>query len=44
MLEIGGKNKTASQIKGIQEAWIAADGILIGMGKRIPLYAFGFLY
>lgn len=44
VLEVGGKNKTASQIKGVQEAWIAADGILIGMGKRIPLYAFGFLY
>lgn len=42
--EIGGKNKTTSQIKGISNAYRALDDIEIATGKVIPLWLFGFLY
>ena len=44
VFEIGGANKGATQIKGLEKAYIAADGIEVGSGNRIPLYLFGFLY
>lgn len=42
--EIGGPSKTTEQIKGVPNAYIAADGIKGGSGKKIPLWLFGFLY
>jgi predicted AAA+ superfamily ATPase len=42
--EIGGKNKTAKQIKDLENAYLALDGITIGYRKEIPLWLFGFLY
>ncbi len=42
--EIGGKNKTIKQIAGLQNAYVAADNITTGFGKKIPLWLFGFLY
>jgi len=42
--EIGGKNKTNSQIKDIPNAFRALDNIDIATGKVIPLWLFGFLY
>lgn len=42
--EIGGKNKTKNQIKGLDDAWIVSDDIEIGFRNRIPLWMFGFLY
>jgi uncharacterized protein len=42
--EVGGKNKDASQIQGLENAWLALDSIEIGSGIRIPLWLFGFLY
>jgi predicted AAA+ superfamily ATPase len=44
IFEIGGKNKTSSQIKNIKDAYIAADQIEIGYRNTIPLWLFGFLY
>lgn len=44
IFEIGGKSKTLKQIKGINNAFVAADGILVGSPKVIPLYLFGMLY
>lgn len=44
IVEIGGKNKDFSQIAGIKNAFVAADDIEIGIGNKIPLYLFGFLY
>lgn len=44
ILEVSGKNKTGQQIKGIENAYIAADDIEYGHGKKIPLWLFGFLY
>ena len=43
-IECGGKSKTGEQIKNIENAFIAADGIEIGIGSKIPLWLFGFLY
>jgi len=43
-IEVGGKAKSAKQIDGIGEAYIAADEIEIGFGNKIPLWLFGFLY
>lgn len=42
--EIGGKNKGAAQIREIKNAFLAVDNIEIGVGNRIPLWLFGFLY
>lgn len=42
--EVGGKDKSGSQIKGIKDAWIAADDIETGALNKIPLWLFGFLY
>lgn len=42
--EIGGKEKSFSQIRDIPDSFVAADGIEVGYGKKIPLWLFGFLY
>jgi len=44
IFEVGGKNKSNSQIKGIPNAFIAADNIENGFANIIPLWLFGFLY
>ncbi len=43
-IEVGGRNKTREQLKGLSEAYIAADNIEYGYDKKIPLWLFGFLY
>lgn len=43
-VEVGGKNKGVRQIQNVEHACIAADGIECGVGKKIPLWLFGFLY
>ncbi|NLO02108.1 MAG: ATP-binding protein [Bacteroidales bacterium] len=42
--EIGGPSKTREQIRGVPDAYIAADGIKGGSGNKIPLWLLGFLY
>jgi predicted AAA+ superfamily ATPase len=44
IFEVGGKSKGNSQIKGIANAYIAADNIENGFANKIPLWLFGFLY
>jgi len=44
LFEIGGKNKSFTQIKDVQNAYVAADDMEIGFGNKIPLWLFGFLY
>jgi predicted AAA+ superfamily ATPase len=44
LFEIGGKTKTREQIKGIENSYIAADGIEYGFKDKYPLWLFGFLY
>ncbi|GJM06365.1 MAG: hypothetical protein DHS20C10_00990 [marine bacterium B5-7] len=44
VIEIGGKNKGFSQIKEQSNAYLACDDLETGLGSRIPLWLFGFLY
>ena len=42
--EIGGAKKSFGQIKDMPNSFIAADDIEVGVGNKIPLWLFGFLY
>ncbi len=44
IFEVGGKNKDFSKGKGIKNYYLAIDGIETGIGNKIPLWLFGFLY
>jgi predicted AAA+ superfamily ATPase len=44
IIEVGGKNKNASQVKEHQQYLVAADDIETGIGTKVPLWVFGFLY
>jgi len=44
IFEVGGSSKTSKQIKGLENSYILADGILVGRSRQIPLYLLGFLY
>ncbi len=43
-VETGGKTKTAKQLQGKKNSFIAADGIEYGFSNKIPLWMFGLLY
>ena len=42
--EIGGRNKSFSQIADLKDSFLAIDNIEIGFRNQIPLWLFGFLY
>jgi len=42
--EVGGKNKSFTQLKGIENSFVVKDDVEIGFSKNIPLWLFGFLY
>ncbi len=44
VFEIGGRQKSFEQIKSEKEAFLAIDGREKGVGAKIPLWLFGFLY
>ena len=44
VFEIGGREKTAKQIKHIENSFVVADDIEVGHQHKIPLWLFGFLY
>jgi len=44
IIEVGGKSKDNSQIKGLKNAYLAIDDIEFGYDNAIPLWLFGFLY
>ena len=44
IIEVGGKSKNASQVKDQQQYLVAADDIETGIGTKVPLWLFGFLY
>lgn len=44
LLEVGGEHKGTKQIKDDQRAYVVADGIEMGIGTKVPLWLFGFLY
>lgn len=44
LFEVGGKNKGGQQIRELKNSYLACDDIDVGMGSKIPLWLFGFLY
>jgi len=44
VFEVGGKEKGFEQIRNLPDSFVVSDGIEVGMGNRIPLWLFGFLY
>ena len=42
--EIGGPDKGFSQIAGVRDSYVFADGIEMPSGKKLPLWFLGFLY
>lgn len=44
IIEVGGKGKTAAQVKSNSQYMVASDDIEIGIGTKAPLWIFGFLY
>ncbi len=44
IIEVGGRDKDFNQIKDADNGYIAADDIDSGLFRKIPLWAFGFLY
>lgn len=43
-IEVGGKNKSMKQVRDAASYLIAADDIETGLGAKIPLWLFGFMY
>jgi hypothetical protein len=39
---VGGRNKDHSQIKNLEDSFLAVDDIEVGFKNKIPLYLFGF--
>lgn len=44
LFEVGGKGKTFEQIADLPDSYLAVDDTEVGLGSRIPLWLFGFLY
>lgn len=44
LFEIGGKKKSYNQIKDLNDSYVVADNTEVGMGNKIPLWIFGFMY
>lgn len=44
LFEVGGRNKSFRQISNEEQGFLACDEIERGVGKKIPLWLFGFLY
>ena len=42
--EVGGKGKSFNQIKDMDNSYLALDEMETGIGNKIPLWLFGFLY
>ena len=44
IFEVGGKNKTKEQIKGLEHSFLVKDNVEVGVLNQIPLWLFGILY
>lgn len=44
LFEVGGEKKGFAQIKDLGDSYVVSDDIEVGIGNRIPLWLFGFLY
>ena len=42
--EVGGRDKNFKQLKDAKAGFVVADGIEVGIDRKIPLWLFGFLY
>ena len=42
--EIEGKNKSFSQVGNVEDSFVVRDNEERGIGAKIPLWLFGFLY
>ncbi|MBQ5568388.1 MAG: hypothetical protein IIT41_03990, partial [Oscillospiraceae bacterium] len=41
LFEVGGRGKGFDQIKDLPDSYVAADGLEVGFGNKIPLWLFG---
>ncbi len=44
ILEVGGKSKTFKQIADLPDSFVVVDDEETGVGNRVPMWLFGFLY
>ena len=44
LFEVGGEKKGFGQIKDLADSYVVNDDVEIGIGNKIPLWLFGFLY
>ena len=44
IFEVGGKSKNDKQIKNLKQSYLVLDDLEYGIGNKIPLWLFGFLY
>ena len=44
LFEVGGPGKTFRQIADEKSSFVVNDGVETGIGNKIPLWLFGFLY
>lgn len=44
LLEVGGKRKSFEQIADMPDSFLVVDDTVVGMGNKIPIWLFGFLY
>lgn len=44
VFEIGGANKTLKQLQGNEQGYVLVDDVVLGEGKRIPLWLLGMIY
>ncbi len=44
VFEVGGARKGFAQIKDIPNSYVVNDGVELGLGNKMPLWLFGFLY
>ena len=44
LFEVGGRKKSFNQIRDVPDSYVVADGLEVGLGNKIPLWLFGFLY
>ncbi len=44
LFEIGGQQKSHRQIADLNNSYVIRDGIEFAVGKKLPLWLFGFLY
>lgn len=42
--EVGGRNKSSRQLKGLEKAYIVKDDLEVGAGNQLPLWTFGMTY